>query len=187
MQHTSPVGMSGLMIADIRIPKDCLHQFHRIKVVGCDIREWEPSKGHIIATRKNTFVNTGLNMALDRLFGINGPPTAPTGIAVSPDDQAISGATTLLDPATGDTGFVRKAFDSTPTRSSQTVTTLATFTQADVTFAINKVGILNTTTDAGTGLLDVIGGTGNSPFTIDLTGVTSWSLVMSILVTASAT
>lgn len=184
MSYESHVGMHGLMIADIKMNP---REFHRMKAVGVDIREWAPEEGHAILTRKNTFVNTGLNMALDRLFNIGGPPAAPTGIAVSADDQSISGSTTLLDPASGDTGFTRAAFDSTPVRSSQTVTCVATFTQATVTFAMNKVGILNTTTDAGTGLLDVIGGTGNSPFTIDLTGVSSWTLTMSILVTASAT
>ncbi len=70
----------------------------------------------------------------------------------------------------------------------------AVFTDASFTsgvFVINKVGLLNTSTDAGTGLIDVIGGTGgsspyNRTFQLDLTSAGSFTLTMQIAVTASA-
>lgn len=178
MNNVDGLGFSGLLrasLVEVERPEE-------VRILGCEVREED---GILVAERPNIFVNTGLNLALDRLFGIGG--TAISHIAVSPDDQAVTGATTLLDPATGDTGFVSKAISPAASRTNQTVTAGATFTNADVSFAINKVGLLNTATDAGTGLVDVIGGTGNSPFTIDLTTAGTWSLVLQILVTASAT
>jgi hypothetical protein len=183
MTKQSTIGISGKMIATITVPS--IEELAKVHFEGC--RVLDHGDNFVVLERENTFVNTGLNLVLDRFFGINGTPAAPTGIAVSADQQAITGATTLLDPAGDLTGFTRAAFDSTPTRASQTVTAAATFTQATVSFAIHKVGLLNTTTDAGTGLVDVIGGTGNSPFTIDLSTVTTWSLTMQVQITASAT
>lgn len=175
------IRFAGTLVATITLPKG---QEHKVRIVGCEV-ERKPRR--IVARRKNIFVNTGLNIALDRLFGISGPPGAISHIGVSADDQAVSGTTTLLDPATGDTGVSIKAISPAASRSNQTVTAGATFTQADVSFAMNKVGLLNTSSDAGTGLIDVIGGTSNNPFTIDLTGASTWSLTMQIQITASAT
>lgn len=132
---------------------------------------------------RNAFVNTGLNLALDRLFGLGGA-TAVGYIGVSSDNTAVTAASTTLG------GTVSIKALTTNSRSSQTVTAGASFTQADVNFSIRKVGLLNTATDAGTGLVDVIGGSGsspyNKPFTIDLTTLSSFTLTMQIQVTAVA-
>lgn len=154
-------------------------------IIGCELRENE--NGLLIAERENTFLNLGLQITLDRLFAINGPPGAVSHIAVSGDDQTPLVNTTLLDMAGGDSGFVSKPLNPAASRTDQTVTAGASFTQADISFPQNKIGLLNIATDSGTGLLDVIGGTDNNPFSIDLTGAGTWALRHEILVTASAT
>ncbi len=142
--------------------------------------QWEA-----VAYRHNAFVNIGLNNALDLLFAL-ASPTVPTRIQVSNSTTAVTAATTTM----GGT-ISNKAFSPAASRTLQTVTAGATYTQADVAFVITKVGLLNTSTDAGTGLYDVIGGTGgsspyNQPFTIDLTSTLSFSLLMQIAVTGAA-
>lgn len=144
----------------------------------------EPGQ-ELILTRKNAFVNIGLNNALDLLFAL-ASPGVPSRIQLSSSTAAVTAATTTMGGTVSN-----KAISPAASRASQVVTAGATFTQADVAFVITKVGLLNTSTDAGTGLYDVIGGTGgsapyNQPFTIDLTGTTSFSLTMQILVTAAA-
>lgn len=137
------------------------------------------------AYRHNAFVNIGLNNALDLLFAL-AAPAVPSRIQVSNSTTAVTAATTTM----GGT-ISNKAFAPAASRAAQTVTAGATYTQADIAFVITKVGLLNTSTDAGTGLYDVIGGTGgaapyNQPFTIDLTSTTSFSLLMQIAVTGAA-
>lgn len=145
-----------------------------------DALEWEAK-----AYRHNAFVNIGLNNGLDLLFAL-ASPAVPSRIQVSNSTSAVTAATTTM----GGT-ISNKAFSPAASRTLQTVTAGATYTQADVAFVITKVGLLNTSTDAGTGLYDVIGGTGgsapyNQPFTIDLTGTTAFSLLMQIAVTGAA-
>lgn len=140
--------------------------------------------------RPNAFVNLGLQIALDRLFGL-GSVAAVSHIGVSADNAVVDANTVRLDPAGDATGIAVKALSPAATRTGQTVTGGAAFTQADVAFAIRKVGFLNKATDDGTGLLDVIGGTGgaapyNDAFLIDLTGTTPFTLTMNLQVTASA-
>lgn len=196
-QASSFVGYSGLMVANLVLPDGgdirlagvgvALRGSKRPVVFGQRdgaIFRCQPGQ-KLILTRKNAFVNIGLNNALDRLFNL-ASPTQPTHIGLSSNTAAVTAATTTL----GGTVSI-KAFSPAASRASQVVTAGATFTQADVAFVITKVGLLNTSTDAGTGLYDVIGGTGgsapyNQPFTIDLTGTTSFSLTMQIQVTAAA-
>lgn len=179
--NESVLGMSGLLVATIKVDPS---EFHKIKVTGSDIKEWNPEKGLAVITRKNAFVNIGLNNTLDKVFEL-AAPGKPTHIGLSSSTAAVTAATTTL----GGTVSI-KAFSPAASRTNQTVTAGATFTQADVAFVISKVGLLNTSTDAGTGLYDVIGGSGsspyNQPFTIDLTGTSSFSLTMQIQVSASA-
>ncbi len=145
-----------------------------------DSLQWEAK-----AYRHNAFVNIGLNNALDLLYAL-ASPGVPSRIQLSSSTTAVTAATTTMGGTVSN-----KAFSPAASRTLQTVTAGATYTQADVAFVITKVGELNTSTDAGTGLYDVIGGTGgsspyNQPFTIDLTGTTSWSLLMQIAVTGAA-
>lgn len=185
MKHTK-LALSGLLIATIKVDPS---EFDKIAVGGVDVRDWQPRRGLMVVSRKNAFVNIGLNNALDRTFGL-ASPGAPSHIGLSDDGTAVTATTTLLDPTPSGLSPAIKAISPAASRSSQTVTAGATFTQADVNFIIRKVGLLNGATDAGTGLYDVIGGSGsapyNQPFTIDLTGTTSFSLTMQIQVTASA-
>ena len=142
----------------------------------------------------NAYVNTGLNNALDREFGLGG--TAVGYIGVDNNSGAVTASTTYLHGAAGATAAnqIIKAISPAATRSSQTVTGGATFANADFTsgvFVINKLGFLTTSTDAGTGLVDVIGGTGgvspyNRTFVLDLTGAGTFSATLQIAVTAAA-
>ena len=142
----------------------------------------------------NAYVNTGLNNALDREFGLGG--TAIGYIGVDNNSTAVTAATVYLHGSAGATAAnqIIKAISPAATRSSQTVTGGATFANADFTsgvFVINKLGFLTTSTDAGTGLVDVIGGTGgsspyNRTFVLDLTGAGTFSATLQIAVTAQA-
>lgn len=142
----------------------------------------------------NGFVSTGLNLALDRLFGLSGPPAAISHIGVSSNTTAVTSATAFLNGAGAGSAAntIIKAISPAASRAAQTVTGGATFVNADFTsgvFAISKVGFLNTATDAGTGLVDVIGGTGGSDpysrtFSVDFTAAGTFTLVPQIAVTA---
>lgn len=180
------LGISGLLTATIQVdPKE----FDRVRVTGVRVVKRDRRKGLLVVQRPNAFVNIGLNNALDRMFNL-ATPNPPSHIGLSDDNTAVIATTTLIDPTPSGLSPAIKAFSPAASRSSQTVTAGATFTQTDVNFIIRKVGLLNGATDAGTGLYDVIGGSGvapfNQPFTIDLTGTTSFSLTMQIQVTASA-
>lgn len=163
-------------------------------------------KPAIYGGQANGVVNLGLQMALDLLSGVTAPHILQD-IGIASDNTAVTattvhlgGAAAVITSGASQNGFLR-AYSPAATRSNQVLTAGATFTQADMAgaaFVIHKVGLLNDTADAGTGLgagpavgiFDVIGGTGgsapfNQPFTIDLTGVTTWSLLMQIQVTAA--
>lgn len=137
--------------------------------------------------RHNGLVNLGLGIVLDRLFNLSGPPGPMDHIGLSSDNSTVTASTTTAGGAVS-----IKTYSPAASRTGQVVTAGATWTQADVAFVIHKIFLLNTATDAGTGLLDVIGGAGgaapyNNPFTIDLTTVPVWSLVLQIALTAAAT
>lgn len=181
------IGAAGLLIATIQAEHP-----GKVRVEGEEVTIRD---GGIIEVRhRNAFVNTGLNLSLDRLFGLSAA-TAITSIGVSSDSTAVTASTTFLNGAAGGTAAntIIKTISPAATRTAQTVTAGATFANADFTsgvFAIKKVGLLNTGTDAGTGLVDVIGGSGtapyNKPFTIDLTSAGTFSLTLQIQVTAQA-
>lgn len=171
--------LSGKLLIEIQTSEP-----EKVIIEGVDRLERLPD-GHIYSEVHNAFVNTGLNMTLDRLFSLSGPPSAIDHIGLSSDNTAVVAGTTTL----GGTVSI-KTFTPAASRTGQVVTAGATWTQADVAFAIKKVGLLNTATDAGTGLLDVVGGTGaapyNQPFTIDLTGATTWTMTLSLQITAAS-
>lgn len=164
---------------------------------GRPVRRWHSKKRRyaLHLEHHNAYVNTGLNNALDREFGLGG--TAIGYIGVDNNTTAVTAATTYLHGSAGATAAnqIIKAISPAASRASQTVTAGATFANADFTsgvFVINKLGLLTTSTDAGTGLVDVIGGTGgsspyNRTFVLDLTGAGTFSATLQIAVTASAT
>lgn len=143
----------------------------------------------------NSYVNTGLNNALDREWGLGG--TAIGYIGVSSNTTAVTASTVFLNGGSGGAAAntIIKAISPAATRTGQTTTGGATFTNADFTsgvFVWSKIGLLTTSTDAGTGLVDVIGGTGgsspyNRTFTLDLTSAGTFSVTAQIAVTATAT
>lgn len=92
---------------------------------------------------KNLIVNTGKNLALDRLFGL-ASAVALTSIGVGTDSTAASTSQIKLNPTV--TGSVLiQATDSTPTRSAQTVTAVSTFGTGVANFTWNEAGLFNGT------------------------------------------
>lgn len=164
-------------------------------VHGKRVRWWRKRARHVLHLQHhNAYVNTGLNNALDREFGLGG--TAVGYIGVDNNASAVTAATVYLHAAAGGTAAnqIIKAISPAASRTNQTVTAGATFANADFTsgvFVINKLGLLTTATDAGTGLVDVIGGTGgsapyNKTFVLDLTGAGTFSATLQIAVTGTA-
>ncbi len=155
---------------------------------------WFDSDGRLHLRHHNAYVNTGLNNSLDREFGLGG--TAIGFIGVSSNTTAVTAATVNLNGASGGTAAntIIKAISPAATRTAQTTTGGATFVNADFTsgvFVWNKLGFLTTSTDAGTGLVDVLGGTGgsspyNKTFSLDLTNVGTFSVTAQLAITAVA-
>jgi len=129
----------------------------------------------------NVFVNQGLEAALDSMFG---DLTAEriTHIAVSGDNASVSATTTDIDPSGA--GFSPKA-TANVSRTNRTAGGDNTWTQADVSFAVRKVGFLTGTAKGD--VVNIIGGSGNEPFTVDLTSQATFTLTIGIDVTLAAT
>lgn len=193
------VGIGG-SIRELSRAQERLRELERVR---CDparyahAAKWRRSKhaGLLVLEDHNGVVNTGLNNLLDRWFNLSSP-TAIGFIGVSSNTTAVTATTVNLNGASGGTAAntIIKAISPAATRSSQTVTGGATFANADFTsgvFVINKVGFLTTSTDAGTGLIDVIGGTGGSDpysrtFSVDFTNAGTFTLIPQIALTAVA-
>lgn len=118
---------------------------------------------HGTGWKTNLITTAGKGLVLDRLFGLGGS-VALAGIAVGTSSTA---------PAVGDTaitGAVYKAFASTPTRSSLTVTATTSFTTAEANINIQEVGAL--TASGGTlfnRVAPFYGATKSSSFALDIT------------------
>lgn len=148
----------------------------------------------LVLAHPNAYVNTGLNNSLDREWGLGG--SVISHIGVSNNNTAVTAATVFLNGASGGAAAntIIKPISPAATRTLQTTTGGATFANADFTagvFVINKLGLLNTATDAGTGLIDVIGGSGGAgvyarTFVLDLTGAGTFTAVLQVAVTAVA-
>jgi hypothetical protein len=118
--------------------------------------------------RHNLFVNQGLEAALDSMFGdLTAVPI--THIALSGDNGAVTATTADIDTS----------------RTNRTAGADNTWTQADVSFSVRKVGFL--TGSLKTDVVNIIGGTGNQPFTVDLTSQATFTLTIGIDVTLAAT
>jgi hypothetical protein len=130
--------------------------------------------------RSNTFVNQGLEIALDCLGGLSGGTISHIG--VTNDSTAVTATTVKLDPS-GTNSKTLLAVQSL-SRTGRILSGQGTFTNVNSPFAYRKIGFLTTSTDAGTGLIDVIGGGGAAPydqaFNIDLTGAGTWSATLAI-------
>lgn len=270
MSEPSNLAFAGNLVMDLEVERP---EF--VVIEGVDSVERHGNCFRI--EKNNAFVNTGLNILLDRLFALSGPPAAVGYIGIDCDVTAVTAATAYLRGAsaatfpntttgaisaaaatftvasatgiiagqgftiqagggTVETGVVASIAGTTITpalpityshssgtridfigqiikalgsggaaatsRTAQTVTAGASFTNADFAtpasptsanaiFKINKIGLLNTATDAGTGLIDVIGGTGgtapyNKSFSVDFTNAGTFTLTPQIAVTAQA-
>lgn len=156
-------------------------------IEGFKVTHYDPSTGEVEALLCNAFVNQGLNNGLDRWFGLGG--TAISHMGLSSDNTATTAASTTL----GGTVSI-KAISPAASRSAQTVTAGATWTQADspgpATFSVRKSGLLIGSTDAVGNVQNIIGGAGsspyNKPFTIDFTTVGTFSQTLQNQVTLAA-
>jgi hypothetical protein len=175
----SKMKIKGTLKCVITLPKEDLD---KIDIQGLSNQQihYAGKDAIISGERSNSFVNTGLENALDLLFGLGG--NIVSHIGVTDDETAVTATATKLDP-TDDDNVTLLAVQSL-SRTGRIVSAEATFTNANANFAYKKIGYLSTSTDAGTGLIDVIGGGGSSPynqaFNIDLTGATTWSATLGI-------
>ncbi len=162
----------------------------RISIKGIPVKDGGPSGlGRVLelGPLHNAFVNQGLQRALDLLFeDTQGALPGISHIGLSADSSAVTASTTSLDPGTAGSSVKTVANVS---RTNQTTHGDATWTEADVTWKIYKLGFLY---GAGvTNVVNIIGGTGgsnpyNEQLEIDLTNATQFSLRMGIDLTATA-
>lgn len=132
--------------------------------------------------RGNAFVNIGLRGILDSSYG-DLVADRITHIGLSGDTAAVTAGTTTL----GTPNSIKPTANTS--RTNQTVSTDQTWTQADVNFAITKIGLLRGSVP--TEVSNIIGGVGgaapyNEPFTIDLTNIATWTLTMGVDTTCTA-
>jgi hypothetical protein len=138
--------------------------------------------GNVIISgrRSNTFVDIGLNNVILLFAGLGGSPISHIGVTNNAD--AVTASTTKLDPNGTDSVTIELVQNLTVINS--VMSGEGVFTHLNAAFPYRKIGFLNTSTDAGTGLADVIGGGGvapyDKPFFIDLTGAGTWNAKLGI-------
>jgi hypothetical protein len=112
---------------------------------------------HLLETIEgdNLIVTLGKQILLDRLFAIGGPPGQLTHMGVGTDSTAAAVGQNKLNPSVAGTVSLL-AFDSTPTRASQTVTCIRTWDTATGNFSWNELGLANSATNDGTHLFNRI-------------------------------
>ena len=100
---------------------------------------------------ENLITTLGKQIMLDRLFGIGGPPAALSHMGVGTDSTAAAVGQNKLNPTVaGSVDF--NAFDGTPTRSGEVVTSITTWATGDGNFQWNEFGFANSATNDGTHL-----------------------------------
>lgn len=177
------LALGGVARMNLVLPKK---EAHKAVIKGLDHLRWHNHGDHFVVTgeRHNAFLNQGLQRALDLLFeDTQGSLTGISHIALSGDSTAVTASTTTI----GTPNNIKAV--TNVSRTNQTTHGEATWTQADVAFAIRKIGFLWSA--AATSVLNIIGGAGgaspyNEDFTVDLTNVTSWNLTFGIDLTATA-
>lgn len=87
------------------------------------------------ATWHNLITTVGKQLTLDRIFGLSAV-IALAGTSVGTSATAAAVGDTAI------TGAVYKAFASTPTRSSLTVTAITSYTTAEANISIQEAGLL---------------------------------------------
>lgn len=174
------LAIGGILRGSIHIPSGDADKAI-IRGVGYDVTEDESGVTVALHPIHNAFVNQGLRAVLDSAYGALAANRI-THIGLSGDATAVTASTTTL----GTPNSIKTT--ANVSRTNQTVAADQTWTQADVNFAIRKIGLLTGT--APTTVVNIIGGSGtapyNEPFTIDLTSIALWTLTMGIDVTATA-
>lgn len=149
---------------------------------------WTPSvlaPGEVLlAPKPNLVTNSGINMRLDRLFAIGGPPAAVTKMGV---DNGSTNPTATTDQSGANTKTIVN-FDSAATRANQVVSANGTFTQANVSFTMRRLFMSNTaTTLTNSTTADPAGSLHSmtNVFTLDLSAFSTWSQTFTAQVTGS--
>lgn len=148
---------------------------------GWEVEEVED--GLILKPKPNLVVDSGVQASLDRVFAINGPPTAIVRVGVDNGASNPVAGTTQSGAANTKTLLT---FDSTPTRSSNVVTSIRTFTNSNVNFIMKRLFLSRHTADITNATTADTAGTLYSMtavFTIDFTAIASWSMATSCTVT----
>lgn len=155
----------------------------KAEIDGWTVKRRRPGE-YIFMPKPNLVVNTGINMRLDRLFAISGPPAAVGRMGV---DNGASNPVAGTTSSGANTKTLR-TFDSTPTRSSQVLSAIRTFDQSTVNFAMKRFFLSNTSADLTNATTaddaNSLHSMTNSA-TIDLTAFTTWSLVVTAQVTGT--
>lgn len=137
------------------------------------------------AEKPNLVVNAGVNVTLDRLFGI----TASAALTMGVDNGTTAPTATSVSSTAGggtDTGSTSRriiALDSAATRTNQVVSAVGTFTNANVAFAMKRLFLSKAaagTTDASGDLIAM-----TAVFTIDLTAFSTWSQTFTATLTGA--
>ncbi len=163
--------------ARVTIPK---WERAKAKIEGWEIEETRT--GMILLPKPNLVVDSGVQRALDRLYAINSTPGALLRQGVDNSASAPVAGTTQ----SGANTKTLLTFDSTPTRSSNIVTSVRTFTNSNVNFSMRRLFLSAHTADITNATTADTAGTMYSctaVFTIDFTAITTWSMVTSATVT----
>ncbi len=176
-EHSSSVYWSAIAIIDKA-------DRAKAKIDGWKVEETRT--GLILLPKPNLVVDSGVQRALDRLYAINSTPGALLRQGVDNGaSNPVAGTT-----QSGANTKTLLTFDSTPTRSSNVVTSVRTFTNSNVNFAMKRLFLSAHTADITNSTSADTAGTLYSmtnTFTIDFTSITTWSMVTSATVTGAGT
>lgn len=166
MNRKSRIGVKGVcnLLVETSTPDaavikgfDVIHEWRKHPETGLWFKQFY---------RENAYVDRGLHILLNRAFRTD--ESQIQYMFISTDSTAVTGSTITVGGSS-----VFNVFSSTPTAAaSKTISASSNFSKADIdslAAAIRKIGMATTSTDAGTGLVDVIGGTGLSPYNEDIT------------------
>lgn len=213
-------GLGGAAVADIGLDSDTSAVTAATTLLhGSATSAPATTLNGAVSAGATTFVvASGANIQVGMGFVIQaGTGTIEAGVVGNIAGTTVTLATSTGEPAgqllsahaTGTTvnfsGQSIKGISPAATRTNQTTTGGATWTYSgpsgggdfqlgtpslSAPFVMNKIGFLNTATDAGTGLIDVIGGTGagiySRSFKLDLTNAGNFTAILQIAVTAVA-
>lgn len=139
----------------------------------------------VLLEKPNLVVNAGVNVALDRLFGI----TASAALTIGVDNGTTNPVAASVSSTAGggaDSGSSSRrivALDSTASRAAQVVTAIGTFSNSTVAFAMKRLFLSKAaagTTDASGDLIAM-----TNVFVIDLTAFSSWSQTFTATLTGA--